>query len=75
MYFPRKNLGQKIKKKEIFFNNLCKFFPKKNLNLLIKKFILLYLLSNNKNIKKLNKKFRKKIKTYRYFIISISKKN
>jgi probable rRNA maturation factor len=53
--------NKKLKKAPFFFNRLLKFFPKKyqfkgmeaNLTLL---------LSNNKNIKKLNKKFRKKNK-------------
>ena len=52
-----KSWGTKIKKKEFFFNNLCKFFPKK-FQFINKKIYLTLLLSNNKNIKKLNKKFR-----------------
>ena len=56
-----KSWAKKIKKKEIFFNNLCKFFPKK-FQFVNKKIYLTLLLSNNKNIKKLNKKFRKKNK-------------
>ena len=27
--FSEENLGQKVKKKEIFFNQICKHFPKK----------------------------------------------
>ena len=53
--------SKKIKKKEIFFNNLCKFFPKK-FRFVNKKIYLTLLLSNNRNIKKLNKKFRNKNK-------------
>ena len=53
--------GKKIKKKDFFFNNLCKFFPKK-FRFRKKKIYLTLLLSNNKNIKKLNKKFRNKNK-------------
>ena len=56
-----KSWSKKIKKKEIFFNNLCKFFPKK-FKFKNKKIYLTLLLSNNKNIKKLNKKFRNKNK-------------
>jgi len=56
-----KSWTKKLKKKEIFFNNLCKFFPKK-FQFLNKKIYLTLLLSNNKNIKKLNKKFRNKNK-------------
>ena len=56
-----KSWSKKIKKKEIFFNNLCKFFPKR-FQFVNKKIYLTLLLSNNKNIKKLNKKFRNKNK-------------
>jgi probable rRNA maturation factor len=56
-----KSWSKKIKKKEIFFNNLCKFFPKK-FQFINKKIYLTLLLSNNRNIKKLNKKFRNKNK-------------
>ncbi len=49
--------SKKLKNKEIFFNNLCKYFPKK-FKFVNKKIYLTLLLSNNKNIKKLNKKFR-----------------
>ena len=48
---------KKIKKPHIFFNSLVKFFPKKY-RFIKKKVSLTILLSNNKNIKKLNKKFR-----------------
>ena len=50
---------KKLKKKEFFFNQLCKFFPKK-FQFTKKKIYLTLLLSNNKNIKKLNNQFRKK---------------
>ena len=56
-----KSWSKKIKKKEIFFNKLCKFFPKK-FQFVNKKIYLTLLLSNNSNIKKLNKKFRNKNK-------------
>ena len=49
--------SKKLKKKEFFFNNLCKFFPKK-FQFRQKKIFITLLLSNNENIKKLNKKFR-----------------
>ncbi len=52
---------KKINKKEKFFNTLVKFFPKKY-KFINKKIDLTVLLSNNANIKKLNKKFRKKNK-------------
>ena len=47
--------SKKIKKPEIFFNTLAKVFPKKY-RFIKKKVSLTILLSNNKNIKKLNKK-------------------
>jgi len=53
--------SKKLKKKEIFFNNICKFFPKK-FQFINKKVYFTLLLSNNKNIKKLNKRFRDKNK-------------
>ena len=56
-----KKWSKKIKKKEFFFNSICKSFPKKY-RFLHKKFSLTLLLSNNQNIKRLNKKFRNKNK-------------
>jgi probable rRNA maturation factor len=53
--------SKKIKKKNIFFNTLVKFFPKKY-RFIGKKINLSILLSDNKNIKKLNKSFRNKNK-------------
>ena len=50
---------KKIKKKNFFFESICKFFPKKY-KFLNKKINITLLLSNNKNIKKLNNKFRNK---------------
>ena len=61
VFSEEKSWIKKIKKKEIFFNNLCRFFPKK-FRFTKKKIYLTLLLSNNKNIKKLNKKFRNKNK-------------
>ena len=53
--------SKKIKRTNIFFNSLIKVFPKKY-RFIKKKVSLTVLLSNNKNIKKLNKKFRNKNK-------------
>ena len=53
------NWSKKINKKEFFFSSICKFFPKKY-QFKNKKIFLTLLLSNNKGIKKLNKKFRNK---------------
>ena len=54
--------SKKIKNPEFFFNSLAKIFPKKY-RFIKKKVSLTILLSNNKNIKKLNKKFRNKNKS------------
>ena len=53
--------NNKIRKRNIFFNSLLSFFPKKY-RFIKKKVKLTVLLSNNKSIKKLNKKFRNKNK-------------
>jgi len=54
------NLWNKnIKEKNIFFNTLVGFFPKKY-RFIKKKVSLTILLSDNKNIKELNKRFRNK---------------
>ena len=55
------NWSNKIKNKEIFFQSICEAFPKKY-KFLSKNVSFTLLLSNNKNIKKLNKKFRNKNK-------------
>ena len=68
-----KSWEKKIKKKEIFFNNLCKSFPKK-FQFINKKIYLTLLLSNNKNIKKLNKLFRKKNKSTDILSFPLDKK-
>ena len=54
--------SKKIKKKSIFFNSLVRLFPKKH-RFIKKRVSLTILLSNNKNIKKLNKFFRNKNKS------------
>ena len=53
--------SKKIKNKDFFFNTLVKLFPKKY-RFIGKKINLSILLSDNKNIKKLNKRFRNKNK-------------
>ena len=55
------NWSNKIKNKEIFFQSICEAFPRKY-KFLSKNVSFTLLLSNNKNIKKLNKKFRDKNK-------------
>ena len=54
--------NKKIKKPDVFFQSLLRVFPKKY-RFIKKKISLTILLSNNKNIKKLNKKFRNKNKS------------
>ncbi|MDA9697950.1 rRNA maturation RNase YbeY [Candidatus Pelagibacter sp.] len=61
VFSEEKNWSTKLKKKEVFFNKVCKAFPKKY-KFLKKKVSLTLLLSNNKKIKKLNKNFRNKNK-------------
>mgnify|MGYP000259346338 CR=1 FL=1 len=54
--------GKKFKKPDLFFNSLVRAFPKKYW-FIKKKVSLTVLLSNNKSIKRLNKKFRNKNKS------------
>ena len=61
VFSEEKNWSSKLKKKEVFFNKVCKAFPKKY-KFFKKKVSLTLLLSNNKKIKKLNKNFRNKNK-------------
>ena len=56
-----KSWAKKIKKKQELFDNICRNFPK-NFRFLNKKAYLTLLLSNNKKIKDLNRKFRNKNK-------------
>ena len=56
-----KSWSKKIKKSQEFFDNICKKFPKK-FRFLNKRAYLTLLLSNNKKIKDLNRKFRNKNK-------------
>ena len=65
--------SKRIKKKEIFFKKVCKLFPKKY-QFPSKKVNLTLLLSNNKNIKKLNKDFRKKNKSTDVLSFPLNKK-
>ena len=56
-----KSWSNRLRKKEELFNQVCKFIPKK-FKFLNKKIYLTLLLSNNKKIRLLNKKFRNKNK-------------
>ena len=64
---------KKLKKKNLFFNKICKSFPK-NYLFLNKKVSFSLLLSNNKNIKKLNKDFRNKNESTDILSFPFSKK-
>ena len=65
--------SKRLKKKELFFKKICKSFPKKY-RFLNKKISFTLLLSNNKNIKKLNKSFRNKNKSTDILSFPFSKK-
>src|SRR6056300_954069 len=62
VFSNEKAWSRRLKNKELFFNKICQVFPKKY-KFLNKKVSLTLLLSNNKNIKKLNKDFRNKNKS------------
>tara|TARA_B100001057_G_scaffold241970_1_gene242300 strand:- start:868 stop:1329 length:462 start_codon:yes stop_codon:yes gene_type:complete len=62
VFSEEKAWSKRLKKKELFFKKVCKLFPKKY-KFLKKKISFTLLLSNNKNIKKLNKNFRNKNKS------------
>ncbi len=62
VFSEEKAWSKRLKNKDIFFKKICKSFPKKY-KFLNKKVTFTLLLSNNKNIKKLNKVFRKKNKS------------
>ena len=73
VFSNEKAWSRKLKKKEFFFNNICKAFPKKY-KFLNKKISLSLLLSNNRNIKKLNKYFRNKNKSTDILSFPLNKK-
>jgi len=61
VFSEEKAWSKKLKNQDLFFKKVCKSFPKKY-QFLNKKVSLNVLLSNNKNIKRLNKIFRNKNK-------------
>ena len=73
VFSNEKAWSKRLKKKELFFNKICKAFPKKY-KFLNKKVTFTLLLSNNKNIKKLNKVFRKKNKSTDILSFPLEKK-
>ena len=62
VFSEEKAWSKKLKNKDFFFKKICRAFPKKY-KYLNKKVTFSLLLSNNKNIKKLNKIFRHKNKS------------
>ncbi len=73
VFSEEKAWSKRIKNKDIFFKKICKAFPKKY-KFLNKKVTFTLLLSNNKNIKKLNKIFRKKNKSTDILSFPLDKK-
>ena len=65
--------SKRLKNLDIFFNKICKAFPNKY-KFLNKKVTFTLLLSNNRNIKKLNKVFRKKNKSTDILSFPLDKK-
>ena len=62
VFSEEKAWSKRLKNQNLFFKKVCKSFPKKY-QFLNKKVFLNLLLSNNKNIKRLNKIFRNKNKS------------
>ncbi len=73
VFSEEKAWSKKLKKKELFFKRVCSLFPKKY-KFLNKKVTFTLLLSNNKNVKKLNKVFRKKNKSTDILSFPLNKK-
>ncbi len=73
VFSEEKAWSKRLKNKKIFFRKVCKAFPKRY-KFLGKKVSLTLLLSNNKNIKKLNKVFRNKNKSTDILSFPSSKK-
>ena len=73
VFSEEKAWSKKLKKKEFFFKEICNLFPRKY-RFISKKISLTLLLSNNKCIKKLNKKFRNKNKSTDILSFPLAKK-
>jgi len=73
VFSEEKAWSKKLKNKDLFFKKICKAFPKKY-KFFNKKVTFTLLLSNNKNIKKLNKLFRKKNKSTDILSFPLDKK-
>ena len=73
VFSEEKAWSKKLKKKELFFKEICNLFPRKY-RFPNKKIILTLLLSNNRCIKKLNKNFRNKNKSTDILSFPLAKK-
>ena len=73
VFSDEKAWSKRIKNKNLFFKKICKAFPKKY-KFFNKKVSFTLLLSNNKNVKKLNKYFRNKNKSTDILSFPINKK-
>ena len=73
VFSEEKAWSKRLKKKELFFKEICKLFPKKY-QFPNRKITLTLLLSNNRCIKKLNKNFRNKNKPTDILSFPLSKK-
>ncbi len=73
VFSEEKAWSRRLKRKEYFFNQICKAFPKKY-KFSNKKVSLTLLLSNNKKIRKLNKDFRNKNKSTDILSFPLNKK-
>ncbi len=73
VFSEEKAWSKKLRNKDLFFQKICNAFPKKY-KFLNKKVSFTLLLSNNKNIQKLNKLFRKKNKPTDILSFPLTKK-
>ncbi len=73
VFSEEKAWSKKLKKKELFFKEICNLLPRKY-KFPNKKISFSLLLSNNKSIKKLNKNFRNKNKSTDVLSFPLSKK-
>ena len=73
VFSDEKAWSKRLRNKDLFFQKICNAFPKKY-KFLNKKVSLTLLLSNNKNIQKLNKIFRKKNKPTDILSFPLTKK-
>ena len=73
VFSEEKAWSKRLRNEHLFFQKICNAFPKKY-KFLNKKVSFTLLLSNNKNIRKLNKLFRKKNKPTDILSFPLTKK-